>query len=223
MAKILVVDDDQALCLLVQRALICEHHTAEAAFDGQAAIDRLLGTFYDLAILDISLPDLNGIEICRLYRESGGRALVLMLTGRSHIDEKTAAYNTGADDYVTKPFSLQELILRVSALLRRPPASADEEIRIGRLLLNLTRRTIKLDDCALNLSPTDYNLLEFLIQNPNRIYSADELNERVWNKENQTGDYAVRSSIKRLRKSIDDRDGKLLENIKLLGYRLNSR
>lgn len=222
MAKILVVDDDQALCLLVQRALICEHHTAEVAFDGQAAIDRLLGTFYDLVILDLSLPILNGIEVCRLYRKSGGRALVLMLTGRSHIDEKTSAYNTGADDYVTKPFSLQELILRVGALLRRPPASADQEIRIGRLLLNLTRRAVKLDDCKLNLSPTDYNLLEFLMRNPNHIYSADELIERVWKKENEIGDYAVRSSIKRLRKSIDDSEGKILENIKLQGYRLNS-
>lgn len=223
MAKILVVDDDQALCLLVQRALICEHHTAEVAFDGQAAIDRLLGTFYDLVVLDLSLPVINGIEVCKLYRKNGGKAPVLMLTGRSHIEEKTAAYNTGVDDYVTKPFSMQELLLRVRALLRRPPASADEEIRIGRLLLNLTRRAIKLDDCQLDLSPTDYNLLEFFMRNPNRIYSANELIERVWNKENETSDYAVRSSIKRLRKSIEDPDGKILENIKLMGYRLNSR
>ncbi len=222
MAKILVVDDDQALCLLVQQTLIGENHTVEVAFDGQSAIDRLIATSYDLVILDLSLPHIDGVEVCKLYRKNGGGAPVLMLTGRSHIDEKTVGFNTGADDYVTKPFSLKELILRVTALLRRPQACVGEEIRIGRLVLNHSRRTIQLDGRELCLAHTDYNLLEFLMRNPDRIYSSDELIERVWHTDKEPGDCAVRSSVKRLRKAIEDPEGKALENIRVMGYRLNS-
>lgn len=222
MAKILVVDDDQSLCLLVQQTLIGEHHTVEVAFDGQSANDRLLGSFYDLVILDLCMPLVDGVEVCRLYRKNGGKAPVLMLTGRSHIDEKVTGFNIGADDYVTKPFSLKELILRVGALLRRPPLSVDEQIRIGRLLLNLARRTVYLDDLELSLAPVDYKLLEFFMRNPDRVYSVDELIERVWHTDKEPGDYAVRSSVKRLRKAIEDPEGAVLANVKLLGYRLNS-
>ncbi|MBI5171880.1 MAG: response regulator transcription factor [Candidatus Melainabacteria bacterium] len=222
MAKILLVEDDKELCSIVEKWFLTERHTIEVVHDGEDAIYRMLGTFYDLIILDLSIPKLDGIEVCRRYRSARGTSPIIMLTGRNLIVEKTVGFEAGADDYLTKPFSVKELSLRVGALLRRPRDYSDGVITVGKLTLDTSKHMVHLEGRQLNLPPTDYCLLEFLMRNANKVFSSDQLIDRVWHTDKTPGDNAVRSAIKRLRQAIDDEDGLIIENIKKIGYRLNS-
>ncbi|MBK8223492.1 MAG: response regulator transcription factor [Candidatus Obscuribacter sp.] len=222
MAKILLVEDDKELCTIIEKWFLAERHTIEIVHDGEDAIYRMLGGFYDLVILDLTIPKIDGIEVCRRYRSAKGISPIIMLTGRNLIVEKTVGFEAGADDYLTKPFSVKELSLRVGALLRRPPDYTDMVLRAGRLTLDTAKHTVHLDGKQLNLPPTDYSLLEFLMRNANKVFSSEQLIDRVWHTDKSPGDNAVRSAIKRLRQAIKDDEGLIIENIKKIGYRLNA-
>lgn len=221
MAKILLVEDNSALAEAVQEALMTQGHVVEHALEGNEGLDRLKLYYYDLAILDWMLPGISGVEILAKYRADGGKAPVLMLTSKDRISEKEEAFDTGADEYLTKPFEARELLARVRALLRRPPLVQKKVFEVGYLSVDVNARIVTKNGQPVDLAAAEYALLELLIRNPGRIFSSEELLSRVFVSDAAAGDEAVRQRILRLRKKIDV-EGKEspIKTIKGWGYKL---
>lgn len=222
MAKILLVEDDLEMQAVIERWLVSCNHTVEICDNGEDALNYMLGAYFDLIVLDLSLPKLDGIEVCKRYRDSRGASPIIMLTGRNLIADKVKGLDLGADDYVTKPFSVKELSSRITAILRRPRDQYQQVIAAGKFSLDSRKHTILMDEKPITLNPTDYNLIQFFIRHPNTIFSCDELIDKVWHTGAEPGNDAVRSAIKRIRQAINDTDGLIIENVKKVGYRLNT-
>jgi DNA-binding response OmpR family regulator len=220
-AKILLVEDDKELSATVAKYLTMERHIVEVANDGQDGLDRVLSGFYDVIILDVNLPKVDGIEICRRYRSHRGKTPVIMLTGKVAVAEKELGLDSGADDYITKPFSTRELSARVRALLRRPGDLRDNRIDLGNLSLDLSAHSITKDGTPLRLNPIDYSLLQFLIRHNGEFFSAEALIAQVWHTDTSPGPDAVRSAIRRIRQQIDtEGEESLIETVSKVGYRI---
>lgn len=223
MAKILLVDDDLKLAAAVAEALTIQGYIVEHVGDGDEALDRLKYCHYDLAVLDWMLPGTTGVDVCLRFRASGGNTPILMLTGKDRLSEKEQAFDAGADEYLTKPFHLRELMMRVKALLRRPPQLASKTVEIDYLKLDFNERTVTKNDVPVELTSAEYVLLELFMKNPGRLFSSDELRERVFSTDSMAGDEAVRQRILRLRKKIDlEGHESLIKTIKGVGYKLES-
>lgn len=223
MAKLLVVEDDSSLRKNVQGWLEAEHYLVEAVDKGSDALDFLASYKYDLLILDWELPDMTGIDICKQYRGRGGTAPVLFLTGRSSIDDKEAGLETGADDYLTKPFHVRELIARVRALLRRPAGLNDNILAAGDLLLDSKSFRVTKAGRELRLPRMEFALLEFFMRHQGQVFSSDALLERVWSSESERSPEGLRGCIKKLRDKIDDKNSPShITNIHGVGYKFES-
>lgn len=220
MSKILLVDDDVQLAQLVSDSLELAKFVVDYASDGTDGYDRLRLYQYELAILDVNLPGMSGVEICRQYRERGGMIPILMLTGRTAISERTEGLDSGADDYLTKPFAVPELLSRVRALLRRPAALASEVLESRGLRLDVRSAVVTRDGAPLSLLPKELALLTFFMRNPGRVFSTADLLERVWSSESDATEVAVSQCILRLRKKIDDSQlQSKIETIRGVGYK----
>lgn len=225
MAKILFVEDDQGLAEMVLEWLICERHSIEHLTDGQSGLDYLQYGKYDLAILDWSLPNKTGLEICKQHRETGGTTPVIMLTAKSTENEKELGLDSGADDYLTKPFSVKELSARIRALLRRPPQTLSRLIEVKELKLDSIRHVISKNNTEIQLLPKEFALLEFFMRHPDEIFSSEALLDRIWHSDSEATPDAVRTCLKRLRKKIDGETAEnmsYIETIPKLGYRMRS-
>lgn len=223
MAKILLVEDDVDLATVMADTLRAERHTVESVADGKAALDYLLIAEFELVLMDWELPSLTGVEVVKKYRESGGKAPVIMITGKSSIDDKEIGYDVGADDYLPKPFDTRELILRVRALLRRPPASNTNILRIADIELDPVKFRLTKAGTYVHLTPRDFALLEFLMRHPDQIFAPEQLIARVWEFDSEASNEALRVAIRRIRKVIDSPDSpaeSLIENVARVGYRL---
>ncbi len=203
MAKIIIVDDDVALCGVVEDWLNSQGHTIEKVYTGRDAEDFLTTYKYDLIILDWSLPDLAGIDICQKLRKTGVQTPILMLTGKTTIDDKEAGLDAGADDYLTKPFDLKELSARVRAILRRPEQVTGNLIIRGALRLDTSSRRVLVNDQEMKLYPRDFALLEFFMRHPNQVFASETLVNRVWSADTAAGSDTVRTAIKRLRQQLE--------------------
>lgn len=203
MSKILIVEDEEDLSLQVSDWLANEHHTVEIVADGSSALDRLCVNKYDVIVLDWLLPGVDGVQVCKRYRQMGGRTPILMLTARSSIENKEEGLDAGADDYLSKPFHLKELSARVRALVRRASASAAVVLCAGDIVLDPCARVVTRGGQPLHLERKEFNLLEFLMRNANRTFSAEALLERVWESSSMASPDAIRTYIKALRKKID--------------------
>jgi len=221
MAKILLIEDDKELSNTVAKFLSIERHNVEVANNGNDGLDLVLEGSYDIFVMDVNLPGVDGFEICRQYRNKGGQTPIIMLTGQAQIKDKETGFDAGADDYLTKPFSVKELALRVNALLRRPAAFRDN-ISVGSLTVDPNSHKILKNGVALALLPVDYALLEFFLRHPGETFSTDTLITRVWPTDKFPTVEAVRSAIKRIRKQIDEPDAQdsLIETVNKMGYRL---
>jgi two-component system, OmpR family, response regulator len=221
MAKILLIEDDQELANTVSKCLKLERHSVDVVNDGADGLAFALNASYEVLVVDVQLPNMNGFEIVKRFRESGSKVPVIMLTGKSHIDDKETGFESGADDYLTKPFSVRELVARIKALLRRPRALSND-YAIGHLSLHQTQRRILKNGQEITLLPIDYSVLEFLMRHPNEVFSSEALISRVWPTDKFPSTDAVRSSIKRIRSVIDvEGETSLIETISKVGYRLN--
>jgi DNA-binding response OmpR family regulator len=222
MAKILVVDDDKLLADLVSDSLSGEYHTLECAYNGEDARELLNNYHYDVIVLDWGLPGVTGVELCKEFRFKGGTTPILMLTGKDTIDEKEKGLDSGADDYLTKPFHLKELSARVRALLRRSGSTAPSNVlEVGDLVLDPSAHKLTRDNKEITLHPKEFALLEHLMRHPNQVFSAQNLLDRVWKSESNVGPETVRTCVKRLRQKIDiDGQPSMLENIYGVGYKL---
>lgn len=203
MAKILIADDDPDLVGMVEDCLTAELHTLDTVLSGKEAQDYLKIYKYDLVILDWQFPDANGPDILQAFRNQGGATPILMLTGRSSSVDKEYGLDSGADDYLTKPFDSRELKARVRALLRRSVGAASNLIKIKNLVLDPASHSVTKDGKPVDLLPREYALLEFLMRHPNQAFSNDALLDRVWATESDSSHDAVRTCVQRLRKKID--------------------
>jgi len=223
LAKILLVEDDVDLAMTIGDGLTAERHTVETFNDGLDGHDTLKMTEYDVIVLDWDLPGMAGIDILKNFRAAGGNTPVIMLTGKGEIAEKEQGLDSGADDYVTKPFNLKELAARIRSLLRRPPLSQSNVLKHGNLTLDPTKFRITRGENELRLLPRDFALLEFLMRHPNEIFSVDTLLSRVWQYDSDATPEGLRGAIRRIRKVVDESDDlskSVIENISRVGYRL---
>lgn len=203
MSKILIVEDDKGLCQVIDESLQSEKYSVEVSYDGSDAVERLRSYVYDLVILDWDIPFLNGIEVCKQFRSRGGKSPILMLTGKSQIDEKEHGFDSGVDDYLTKPFELRELKSRVRALLRRPASFQGKALTAGDLVLEPSSYRVAKGSKQLSLSPKEFALLEFLMRHPKQVFSAEHLLRSVWKAEDDVGLETIKTHIKNIRAKID--------------------
>ena len=177
--KVLVVDDDDAVRSSLERALAVERYEVDLAADGREALDRLADGGYDAVILDVAMPEMDGLEACRRMRSAGDRTPVLMLTARDAIDDRVEGLDAGADDYLVKPFALRELYARLRALMRRVEAPGDN-LAFADLRLDHQTHDVWRGDRRLELSRTEFSLLELFLRNPRQVLTRGVIFERVW-------------------------------------------
>jgi DNA-binding response OmpR family regulator len=220
MAKILIVDDDRALAILVSETLKDNGFVTDAVHSGVEARTYVHMMPYDLLILDWELPDVTGPVLCDEFRGRGLNTPVLFLTGRVGIKDKAAGFASGGDDYLTKPFSVEELVMRVQALLRRPPVIHNKELKVRDIVLEPSSFTATKNGNKINLLPKEFALLEFFMKHPNQLFSVDALIDRVWPTDAEATPETVRVTLMRVRQKVDDSDKPLIVTIRGVGYRL---
>ncbi|MGH3562238.1 MAG: response regulator transcription factor [Mycobacterium sp.] len=221
--RVLLVDDEPALTNLVKMALHYEGWVVDVAHNGREAVAKFQKVGPDVLVLDIMLPDVDGLHILRRVRESDAYTPTLFLTARDSVMDRVTGLTAGADDYMTKPFSLEELVARLRGLLRRsshlaPPA--DEVLTVGDLTLDGASRQVTRDGASVSLTATEFELLRFLMRNPQRALTRTEILDRVWNY-----DFAGRTSIvdlyiSYLRKKIDAEQEPMIHTVRGVGYML---
>ncbi len=203
MAKLLIVDDDDSLAKGLKNFLSLQGHTVETTGLGKDALQLLSSFHYDLIILDWHLPDLNGPEVCKSFRGTGGKTPIIFLTGQQEIESKELGLDSGADDYVVKPFEIRELSARIRSNLRRPTEFI-AELRIGDVLLKPDSNNITVGSKTIVLRPKETALLEYLMKHRNKTFSAQELLDAIWSSESATSTASVRTWMKLLREQLAD-------------------
>lgn len=207
MAKVLLLEDDSELAANIELSLSSERHVVDQAHSGELALDLLRMYPYELLILDLGLPDMSGMEVCKQYRLNGGKAPVLVLTGKHALNDKTAAFEAGADDYLTKPFSIQELCARLRVLLRRAsfvPEEVDLVSTTGQMKLYPGRFQFFVDEKEIELDPKEFKLLYAMMSVPGNPVSNDKLLNEAWGRCESDLLPALRVRITRLRKALAD-------------------
>lgn len=225
MSKILLVEDDRELSAVVCNYLDSRNYSLEPAYDGLTARE-FLGTYeYDLVILDWSLPEEDGLSLLKWLRsqEQERRSFtpVIMLTGKNEVHEKEMGLDSGADDYITKPFSLAELAARIRAVLRRPHSLLGAVLKAHGLELDPERRELTRNGVFQKLAPREFMLLEFFLRHPGRVFTPEQLLNSVWGAEDHVGPEVVRTSINRIRKQLDKQgEDSIIANVYGVGYKL---
>jgi len=199
-----------------------EFHVVNVAHTGSEAKSKLASGVYDIIILDLMLPEINGIEICRSYRESGGDAPILMVTAKKSLSSKENGLDSGADDYLTKPFKLRELAARVRALLRRPKAVVPTVLSTGSIELDLNARTVTKSGQEIRLVGKEFALLELLMRNAGKVITVDTIIDNLWSQSSNISNDTVRSHIRSLRQKLDgDGEDKTIVTLHGIGYRID--
>jgi DNA-binding response OmpR family regulator len=218
--RILLVDDEKDIREQLGRVLAEQRYVVDTAGDGDEALDKIFDQAYDLIILDIMLPKRDGFNLLKEIRTSGIRTPVLMLTARGQIDDKIRGLDEGADDYLVKPFSVAELLARVRALLRRVSEHAVPVLKARDIRLNTITREVTAGTSAVQLTPKEFSILEFLLYNKNRAVSRFSLAEHVWGEEFDpfTMSNYIDVHVKNLRRKIGDSNGSLVRTIRGMGY-----
>ena len=220
--RLLLVEDEDNLRSMLTAALRHNGFDVAEAADGTAGYDAAVGTEHDLVILDVMLPDIDGFEVCKRLRATGNRVPVLFLTARDATEDKVRGLTLGGDDYLVKPFSLEELVARIRALLRRSGLTREATT-------TLTYADLEMDDDAhqvrrageeLALSPTEYNLLRYFMLNPGRVLSKAQILDRVWNYDFGGDGGIVETYIGYLRRKVDAMEPKLIHTVRGVGYTL---
>lgn len=221
--RLLVVEDEKKVAGFIKKGLEEEGHAVDIARDGELGLNLALDPVYDLIILDIQLPGMDGLQILRELRKKKVSAPVLILTVRATIEDKVLGLDSGADDYLTKPFSFQELVARVRALLRRRAEAGPAVLRVADLVLDPARRTVSRGDVKIDLSPREFSLLDYFMRNPGRVLTRTMITDHVWDYDFDTTTNVIDVYVNYLRKKIDaDREPKLIHTVRGVGYVLKA-
>jgi DNA-binding response OmpR family regulator len=222
--RLLVVEDDPEVQAFLLRVLREAAWAADAVPSGQRALDALASTEYDLAIVDVGLPDFDGFEVCRRLRARGDRTPLLVLTARNAVNDRVRGLDAGADDYLAKPFAVNELLARLRALARRPAASLEPVLRLADLELDPASRIARRAGVEIALTAREYALLDYLMRNPRRVVSRAKILAHVWDDNFDPVANAVDVLVGRLRRKIDrDTLQPLLHTVRGAGYVLTDR
>jgi two-component system response regulator MprA len=218
--RVLVVDDDRSLRDAVRRALSLAGYEVDVAEGGQHGLTRIAARNPDAVVLDIGMPDIDGLEVCRRLRNSGNRVPILMLTARDAIEDRIDGLDAGADDYLVKPFDLGELKARLRALMRRSGAAAEpDELSFGEVRLDADRHGASVDGRFVELTRTEFQLLELLMRNPRRVLRHAVIYERVWGYDFGPESNALRVYIGYLRRKLEDAGSpRLIHTVRGVGY-----
>jgi DNA-binding response OmpR family regulator len=208
---------------LIEGWLRGENYTLDICHDGLEGYEFLRQGHYDLLILDWDLPGMSGLEICKKFRAKGGSQPVLILTGKNQIVEKEQGLDSGADDYLCKPFHMRELSARLRALGRRSQAAFSNTLKAGNLEMDISAHKLYKNGAEIHLHPKEYSLLEFLMRHPGDVFSSEAIIQRVWSIDSEASSEAVRTAVRRIRQKLDESEDEslsVIENVRRVGYRL---
>ena len=221
--RILLVEDQSDAAQVLAKGLREQSYAVDIALDGEAALYQTSINDYDLILLDVMLPRRNGIEVCQNLRASGSAVPVLMLTAREAVQDRVQGLDTGADDYLTKPFDFHELLARIRALLRRAPELQQETLEIADLVINTRARRVSRSKRAIELTSKEYALLDYLARHADEVVGRAQIAEHVWDENFDPFSNLIEVYMQRLRRKIDDgQSRKLLRTIRGEGYMLSS-
>jgi len=222
--RVLVVEDEPGIADFLTRGLSEAGYSVDTARDGEEALHWPGVAEFDVIVLDVMLPCLNGIEVCRTLRDRGDRTPILMLTARDAIEDRVAGLDSGADDYLVKPFAFAELLARVRALSRREPALLGATLQVADLSLDTVTRRVTRGGAEVELTAKEFALLEYLMRNPDRVLSRTVIAEHVWNYDFDNVTNVIDVHVKNLRKKIDGgAAAQLIQTVRGAGYRISTR
>jgi DNA-binding response OmpR family regulator len=219
--RILLVEDNQRLSDSLKRSLTEDGYAVDVAYDGEEGEAWGLSYDYDAIILDIMLPKKDGMAVCRALRDERVKSPVIMLTARDTVDDRVSGLDSGADDYLVKPFALEELLARLRALLRRDADDKSPELRVGDLRLDPATHHVERAGEPINLTAKEFSLLEYFMRNRGRIVTREMAEDHIWSYDFQASSNVVDVYVRRLRRKIDDPfETRVLETVRGAGYRL---
>jgi heavy metal response regulator len=222
--RVLVVEDERKIADFIRKGLIEHGHAVDVAFDGEEALDWPAVADFDIIILDVMLPARDGIEVCRTLRRRGLRTPILMLTAKDAVEDRVRGLDSGADDYLVKPFAFAELLARLRAVTRRQPAMLGSVLQIGDLILDTATRKVSRAGTDLELTTKEYAILEYLVRHPNQVLTRTMIAEHVWNYDFDNASNVIDVHIRNLRRKIDDPfPTKLIQTVRGAGYRISAR
>jgi len=220
--RLLVVEDNQKIASSLRKGLVQEGYAVDVCHDGNeaATLLRMVVDGYALLLLDVMLPGMDGITLCRTARGMGVRAPVLLLTARDTVNDKVAGLDAGADDYLTKPFSFEELAARVRALLRRPAASLGVVLQSGRVLLDAARREVRVDGTVVITTAKEFSLLELFLRHPGQVLTREQITTQLWDLDVDTGSNVLEVHVKNVRRKLAEAGlDEVIETVRGTGYR----
>jgi DNA-binding response OmpR family regulator len=219
--KILIVEDDIKISAFLEKGLKEENYTVDCCFDGEEAFYLITTNKYDLIILDLMIPYVDGVQLCKDLREIGNNTPIIMLSAKSSIEDKVLGLNSGANDYLTKPFSFDELIARIKVQLRDDDILTNV-LQIDNLILDCDKKLLRRGDKIINLNAKEYMLLEYLLRHKGTIITKEMLNDTLWNMSDEIESNAINVHIYQLRQKIDkDFEVKLIHTIRGMGYKID--
>ena len=219
--KLLIVEDERKLARLLRGLLEDENHTVELAYDGEEGLEFVRAGEYDLIILDVMLPRIDGLEVCRRIRAKRIQTPILMLTARTSVEDRVAGLDAGADDYLTKPFAFAELLARIRALARREtPSTVGNRLVVGELSLDLKTREVRHGDKRIELTPKEFALLEYFMRHPNQVLSGQQIADHVWSYDFDGLTNRVAVYVSYLRKKLQNGGRAPIQTVHGVGYRL---
>jgi len=222
--RVLVAEDDFDLNSVVSRKLTSDGMSIESCLDGQSALEKLFQTEFDVAILDIMMPKMDGLEIVRQLRSAGRQTPVLFLTAMDSIEDRVNGLDAGGDDYLTKPFALEELSARVRALARRGTENRDGICQVEDLVLDIRHHTVRRAGMEIRLSSREFALLEYLMRNAGIVLSREQIEQYIWSYDYVSNSNIVDVYIRNLRRKVDaDFEVKLIQTVRSVGYTIRSK
>lgn len=222
--RVLLAEDEPQIADFIARGLSENGYGVDVAIDGEEALDWGGLAEFDVIILDVMIPSIDGMTVCRRLRAKGVRTPILMLTARDSIDDRVAGLDSGADDYLVKPFAFAELLARLRAISRREPIVHDVQLRVGDLLIDAATRECTRAGKTVHLTGKEFSLLEYLMRHPEQVLSRPTIAEHVWNYDFENVTNVIDVHVRNLRRKIDDGfEHKLLHTVRGTGYRISER
>jgi heavy metal response regulator len=222
--RVLVVEDERKIADFIRKGLSEQGYAVDVAYDGDEAVDWPTIAEFDVIILDVMLPLRDGIEVCSVLRQRGVRTPILMLTAKDAVEDRVRGLDSGADDYLVKPFAFAELLARLRALTRRQPAVLGAALQVGDLVLDTATRKVARGGTPIDLTTKEYGILEYLMRHPNQVLTRTMIAEHVWNYDFDNASNVIDVHIRNLRRRIDDPFPiRLIQTVRGAGYRISAR